>query len=290
MTYTIMKNNCIGPDEPASIRTLGRYFSVLAKPVIFNWSVNQNINIKEQLNGGIRYLDLRVATKNNDNKIYFLHGLYGAEIKQPLKDISDWLSIHPNEVVIMDFQHFYDFTDDYHHILINHIMYLFQGKICPAYSKLEHISLQWLNLEKYQIFIIYRNIVARNYNDLWPSSLWPTPWPNTVDTIKLIHILNNGLKHRMHDIGFISQCLLTPDSSYIIQHICGNLKEDLFLKCQLVTLPWIKENSPGTGAMNIVIADFVSFDNFLFSRTVIQRNLTLLGLMSCTTSILYVKL
>ncbi|KAJ8687375.1 hypothetical protein QAD02_023169 [Eretmocerus hayati] len=280
MTYTIERSNDVGPDEPVPIQRFARYFPILAKPLIFNWCVNQYESVKDQLDGGIRYLDLRVATKANDDKVYFLHGLYGAEITQPLQEVADWLTAHPNEVIVIDFQHFYAFADAHHRSLIDYVKYLFRGKLCPVYSKFDHISLQWLSSERYQVFIVYRNVAARNYNDLWPSGLWPTPWPNTVNADKLIDFLNDGLQKRSRNFGYVSQCLLTPSTSYIVKHICGSLKKDLSVKCRNVTLPWVKKNSPGSGGLNIVITDYISFDDFVFPRTVIQRNATLLGLQS----------
>ena len=278
MTYTIEPNNYVGPDESKLIRLFGRYLSLLIKPIIFNWSMNQEDSIKDQLNGGIRYIDLRVATKRSDHRVYFLHGLYGAEITQPLVEVKDWLDTHPGEIIIMDFQHFYKFTDQHHQSLIEHLRHLFRGKMCPLQNSLEYITLQWLYRQRYQLFVVYRDISARNYLDLWPSGAWPTPWPNTVNSTELIDFLNEGLKKRVPLAGYVSQCLLTPDGTYVMKHICGNLHRDLCPKCRGVTIPWIEENSPGSGGMNIVITDFVSLDNFLFSKSVIQRNVQLLAL------------
>lgn len=276
MTYTIQRSNNVGPDEPAFIRTLGRYCSIVAKPVIFNWSITQHDNIKEQLNGGIRYLDLRVATKSRSNDIYFLHGLYGSEITKPLQDVADWLFSHANEIVILDFQHFYSFTDQDHHRFIDKIQYIFRGKICPVSSRLNHITLQWLVVKKYQVFIIYRNVYAHNYTNLWPSGLWRTVWPNTIYVNELIDFLNIELQGRSLEAAFVSQCLLTPNTSYVLKHLCGTLQRDLVPLCQKAILSWINQKRPGRGGLNIVIADFVSDNNFLFSKTVIQSNMKLL--------------
>lgn len=276
MTYTIEKNNDIGPDEPVPIRRFGNRLPIVVKPIIFNWSINQEENVKDQLDGGIRYLDLRVATKAGDNRIYFLHGLYGAEIGQPLRAVNDWLNEHPNEAIIVDFQHFYNFDEASHRGLINQIKFLFRGKLCPVYRRFDNITLQWLNLQRYQVFVVYRNAIAQNYNDLWPSGLWPTPWPETVNSSKLVNFLNDGLQKRSRDAAYVSQCLLTPTGAYITKHICGNLRRDLTPTCRNVTIPWLDKNSPGSGGMNIVITDFVTYDNFLFSKKVIQRNEALL--------------
>lgn len=272
MTYTIKRHNDVGPDEPKYIRTLGRYCSFVSKPIIFNWSITQHENIKDQLNGGIRYLDLRVATKPTDANIYFVHGLYGSKIYQPLQEIAEWLSFHSNEIVILDFQHFYSFSEMDHSHLVETIFRIFQTKLCPVASMFDHITLNWLNLEKYQVIVIYRNVFAQNYSNLWPSCLWRTPWPNTVRVNELINFLDIKLKARPLEIGFISQCLLTPDISYILKHLCGTLQRDLVPLCQKAILLWINHKRPGRGGLNIIIADFISDNNFLFCKTVIDSN------------------
>ncbi|XP_012170854.2 PI-PLC X domain-containing protein 2 isoform X2 [Bombus terrestris] len=272
MTYTINRHSDVGPDEPRYIRALGRYCSLVSKPVIFNWSITQHESIKDQLNGGIRYLDLRVATKRMDGNIYFVHGLYGSKIYQPLHEIAEWLSYHNNEIVILDFQHFYSFSEMDHHHLVETIFRIFQTKLCPMAFTFNHITLHWLNLEKYQVIVIYRNEYAQNYKNLWPSGLWRTPWPNTVNVNELINFLDIELKTRPLQIGFVSQCLLTPDIPYVLKHLCGTLQRDLVPSCQKAILPWINKKRPGHGGLNIVIADFISDHNFLFCKTVIDTN------------------
>lgn len=277
MTYTINRRNDVGPDEPSFIRALGRYCSFASKPIIFNWSITQHDGIKEQLDGGIRYLDLRVATKPTDADIYFLHGLYGSKVYEPLREIADWLSSHSNEIVILDFQHFYSFSEIDHNRLIETIVRTFPGKLCPVFSTFDHVTLHWLALEKYQVFVIYRNVTAQNHTNLWPSGLWRTPWPNTVRADKLIDFLNLELQARSLDIGFVSQCLLTPDMPYVVKNLCGTLQRSLVPVCQKAILSWISEKRPGRGGLNIVIADFVSDNHFLFAKTVVQCNTKLLA-------------
>ncbi|XP_015122022.1 PI-PLC X domain-containing protein 3 [Diachasma alloeum] len=276
MTYTISRFNDVGPDEPQYLRFLGRYLSLLSKPVIFNWSVTQYDDIKGQLTGGIRYLDLRLATKPNDHQIYFLHGLYGDTVASHLKDISDWLKEHPEEVIILDFQHFYSFNLNNHMSLVTIIKNIFGTRICPVSGILSSISIDWMVRRGYQVIIIYRNEIARLENDLWPSGLWPTPWPNTTDATELIDFLDSRLGTRLPDTGYVSQCLLTPDTKYVLRHLCGSLHRDLAVKCREVSIPWLEGHYPGDGGMNIVITDYVSFNNFQFSRLVIQRNRELL--------------
>ncbi|XP_076635170.1 PI-PLC X domain-containing protein 2 isoform X3 [Colletes latitarsis] len=142
MTYTINRRNDVGPDEPKYIRALGRYCSFLSKPIIFNWSITQHDVIKDQLNGGIRYLDLRVATKPTNGNIYFLHGLYGSTIYQPLQEVAEWLASHSNEIVVLDFQHFYSFSEtDHRHLKrLRKKLLEFVAKRSMAYTVAEHCS------------------------------------------------------------------------------------------------------------------------------------------------------
>lgn len=54
---------------------------------------------------------------------------------------------------------------------------------------------------------------------LWPSNSFPNPWPNTVSTTTLFNYLNNGLKYRDNNVGYISQCVLTPDVSFVTMNL-----------------------------------------------------------------------
>lgn len=85
LTYTIKRFNDVGPDESRVVQFFGRYFGLLVKPIIFNWAVTQKCTIESQLNGGVRYFDLRLAGKPGTDSAFFIHGLYGCEVDQPLQ-------------------------------------------------------------------------------------------------------------------------------------------------------------------------------------------------------------
>ena len=64
----------------------------------------QTMNLTQQLNAGIRYLNLRVAWDGNQWRI--VHTLFSTEtLTQTLDQITDWAVAHPNEVVVVDFEH-----------------------------------------------------------------------------------------------------------------------------------------------------------------------------------------
>ena len=65
----------------------------------------QNRTIKEQLESGSRYFDIRVE-KKGDKHVIFHTIIKGAEFEPMLNDISAFLTAHPSEFLILDFQKF----------------------------------------------------------------------------------------------------------------------------------------------------------------------------------------
>lgn len=65
----------------------------------------QNRSVGEMLACGARYFDLRV--ENDDGKLVVFHGpIKGVEFAPVLDDISNFLTEHPSETLLLDFQHF----------------------------------------------------------------------------------------------------------------------------------------------------------------------------------------
>src|SRR5690606_4690544 len=59
-------------------------------------------------------LDLRVCLNQTDNEMYIVHGMYGANISDIINEIAAFTSAHPQEIVLLDFNHFYQMTDTSH--------------------------------------------------------------------------------------------------------------------------------------------------------------------------------
>ncbi len=73
--------------------------------------------------GGIRYLDMRVAARHRKfpngtlvhpgmpPEFFLVHGQYALKLEDELDEIVRFLVSHPREVLIIDFQHTYAFTE-----------------------------------------------------------------------------------------------------------------------------------------------------------------------------------
>lgn len=162
-----------------------------------------------------RYLDLRICMQPKNHNFYFVHGLYCEEITEPLCEIQNFLIEHPNEFVIFDCQHFYNFSNGDYDRLNKIFNKIFQDKFfTPSEGPLTKLTLDLANSLKKQLLVVYR--YAHVSKEFWPSDCWPTPWPNQINVKKLEASLDANLKYRSPNTGYVSQCVLTPPVKYIV--------------------------------------------------------------------------
>lgn len=149
-SYWVDEKSPVGPDQATAIKRLARIS--LVKKIMKKWSVTQNLTFKEQLEGGIRYFDLRVSSKPGEvgQEIYFIHGLFGIKVWDGLKEINTFLEQHPKEVIFLDFNHFYAMDDSHHYFLINRIRSAFGSKLCSV-ECVEYVTLQYMWEKKHQV-------------------------------------------------------------------------------------------------------------------------------------------
>jgi len=75
----------------------------------------------------VRYFDLRIAQR--DDKFYYCHGLFAMEIFEPLLEIRQFVDSHPEELVILDLQHFYALTVAHHQQLHKDLIQFFGHRL-----------------------------------------------------------------------------------------------------------------------------------------------------------------
>lgn len=88
-----------------------------------NWlGETQNYSIKEQLELGVRYFDLRV--NDNNGKLVIYHSIInGQEFIPILEDIKEFIKNHPSEILLLDFQHFKNGSEDEVFELVTNYLY-----------------------------------------------------------------------------------------------------------------------------------------------------------------------
>ncbi|CAH0720406.1 unnamed protein product, partial [Brenthis ino] len=277
MTYGITRSSGLAPDAEPVVKRLYPLF----QGTILRWTITQAIDALQQLLIGIRYFDLRLATKTGSEDFFFTHGVYAGEIYQPLQQIKQFVDSHPYEVVILDFQHFYGFTQDDHQRLMRYVINLFGPLLVPRQSDLDGITLKRLHRLGQQVIVVYRHQAVYATGDFWQPQMMPSPWPRQDNISGLLNFLKTVKRHP--GTGFVHQAVLTPTPAFILFRWVSNLRDKCAKPVKNEIYPKLEEFSPGRpmnrdgpGAVNVIIADFVDLDDALFPKIIIQLNYKLL--------------
>lgn len=232
-----------------------------------------------------RYFDLRTAFNSSDNLLYFVHGVYCIEISQPFEEILEFLSTHPNEFVILDFQHFYDFNLEHHQALSEFIVNKFSTRIFERYSYEQifpRFTLSMATQLQKQIIVIYRNFKFL-HSSFFTTNHWPNPWPNVTSTEKLMENLDANLQNRQTYQGFCSQLLLTPTTGFILPRFYSTLRSTCAKKVDKKCKDWLLQQSPGTFGendkrlSNVFLFDFIDLKDGNIVKIIIDLNMKLVN-------------
>lgn len=274
MTYGIDRKSRPAPDAEKDMIDIYKFLPC----VVRKWARTQKFNTTKQLKAGIRFLDLRIARKEGENQYYFVHGLYCEEIERPLEEMRKFLDDHPDEFLILDCQHFYNFSEHDHLDLGTTLIKFFGTRL---YSRegttLLQCTLNHALSQHKQVLIIYRE-GRHNGEKFWFNNDWPTPWPNKTNPKKLKVYLNDALGKRAPTTGFVSQLILTPDARYIIPRFLFSLKSRCAKKVIKKLSSWIQEQQPGPfiegekPTCNVILADFIDLSNTKFCKMVVDLN------------------
>lgn len=262
-THALDKTSELGPDTSQTIKDLAKMFGPMAKEIIFRWSLTQNLSLTGQLRAGIRYFDLRVASREGQDDVFFIHALFGKKVKSGLEEVASWLEHHPGEVVILDFNHLYHMTPAHHEQLLGDISSIFGKRLCPR-QPVSALTLASLEGKGHQVIVFYHDKCASDRADVWPATLIKAPWPDTTDVQRMVGFLETEYQRgRPEDMFHVHQGVLTPDAGFIIAHFSGSLG-NLAFKVNPVFADWIA-NKSGHNKVNICQADFVEKGNFIHS-------------------------
>jgi len=92
-----------------------------------------------------------MATKPNDTNFYTVHALYGDPVMKELVNIKEFLVAHAKEIIVLDFQHFYNFSEADHNHLCSVLKLLFYNMICPYSNPIERVDLNTMRANNWQV-------------------------------------------------------------------------------------------------------------------------------------------
>lgn len=277
VALTTLLSPIIGPAAAAiAAISIYEYVKINFDAIIAGWAKAQGNNIFDQLNLGVRYLDLRVAPKGS--QLHIVHSKYSVPVSDIVSQVNQFINDNDKEIVILDFNHFYGMKLVDHYNLIENLSTTFGSKLALC-SMTTNAKIQNFWNDKKQVIVLYDNkgdvikkpedsnlecvwnkIMDILKNDfLWPNSSIDSHWPNKTDVESLITDLNSGLPNN-HNQFFVRQGILTPDTTLILKGLIpksnnpSNLKE-LATVTASGLVDWIPKKK--NDRLNIVIADWV---------------------------------
>jgi hypothetical protein len=259
-----------------------RYFPRLTMKISKRWTKTQAADVTQQLVHGIRYFDLRGAPKiyqNQSNKdkfnatkLFFVHALYGPSLSKIVSKVSSFLDAHRKEFVILHFQHFHAVNEVIASRFLDELIRIFGHKMCPFSPKNAQSSLDDLLSKGHQVIVFFPSDSKIKSDKLWPPEYLPNPWANTTDIKSLAQFLDESMTKRSPDRFYVTQGVLTPDHPYIRDHFLSSLRKSLAEPCNKFLLDWIKNKEPGATGPNIVMSDFVDWNDYELPRQIIMKN------------------
>uniref|UniRef100_A0A673AM66 Phosphatidylinositol-specific phospholipase C X domain-containing protein n=1 Tax=Sphaeramia orbicularis TaxID=375764 RepID=A0A673AM66_9TELE len=241
------------------------------RKIVKKWGTTQEVNVTEQLDAGVRFLDLRVAHKPDDpdpTRTYFYHGLYTVtDVESALRDINIWAENHSTEILILALSHFKGFNRTVHNHLISFIKGLFGQKLILK-TDIPTLNRCW-DLQRNVIVSYDADAEVRTHPEL--RGKIPYYYGDTMDPAKVKKQLSKDLKTAPSNKFFACGLNLTlPENASALKYI---LRWKSLFVVTLKNLPqlvmWVQRQAQITD-LNIVASDFVTQANFI--STIIQLN------------------
>ena len=229
--------------------------------MVIRWALTQTLHITDQLQHGVRYFDMRSGYLTSEDDFFFVHGVYGHKIGDILQAISTFLKAHPKEFIILDFNHFYSFSDTLHRRLAKLIISYFNNELYSPIGKGINSTLSDLRKVNKQVIVCYDDETTCQENQEFWYKYISSPWPNTSSCSKLISSLNQRFDTLNPKCFNVFQAILTPQTSTVLLHLASSLQKYLVSKCDKAVSNWLTDiNKTKKHGINIVICDFVSMD------------------------------
>jgi hypothetical protein len=158
--------------------------------IIKNWKLKQNISIFDQLNKGIRYLDLKISYDELEDNYYISDGWKFVKLDIVLCDIALFMNMNKNEIIILkiSLDNKNDITFKINDNAIQKIKLILGNLLLPkTYHNILPTYKEMIKQKK-RIILFYFHIKKTIDDYIWPSTSLFIPWN---DKSELLSIKNN---------------------------------------------------------------------------------------------------
>lgn len=229
-TYSLENTFGKGQDFSEKINLLkGVGVGFVVSSIAKDWAQAQNRTIYQQLNDGVRYLDLRVIYRDSAKDFYTVHGLYGPRFSHVLGQINQFLRENPKEILVIQIGDLGYMgppeSEAQNHLKLAQLIensfknnLISKSEISDASATVSEI---W-SLGK-QVFLIYKDKkIAKTIDGFWHKrTSIDDYWANQEQPEALKEKLDKHMaKRKNHDNGtkfFVTQSQMTPSTETIAQ-------------------------------------------------------------------------
>jgi len=238
-----------------------------ARGFAHKWAITQNLTVKRQLESGIRYFDFRVVVCPHSGEFRFCHALYGQKIQHDLEDISHFITNHPEEILLLDFNHLYGFeTEEKFTQLIDIITSFFPDKVLSETNSekinVESMSISEILARNKQIVLFSKQLFSRKFSHIFPTKSLKSYWPNKNRKSAVNQFNLETMQSKNESQMSVIQCIMTPR----LENVISPLKRSLYRyeRDLMRDLPtWLDRTRNEGLKPNIIITDFIGENSFV---------------------------
>lgn len=234
--------------------------------IIRDWSESQDWTFYQQLQGGMRYLDLRAGWDNSTCTWKAFHMQIGNSILDLLTEVRAFLDSHPKEIVILEVSHFdgYPTQNDIFTLELM-IVKLFNGLFIPTSISL-NTTINTLLYNDYRVLIALDSFpVTTEY--IWNTDILYNSYANTPSLAEMKSYNDDKVQEYMNGEHssqlFKISWTLTPNSTTILTSILPWELNSLIELADLANSEfvdyWADQKIKGNK-----LGDIVLFDHFEF--------------------------
>ena len=237
----------------------------------------QSKNIYEQLEQGIRSLDLRVLYNNILNEFFLSHSFATVPLRSALTQIQHFMTRHRGEILFMQMENDYEHTQEtmpYNDQIISIVQSALGSLLLPVSANKmlnDTITLKSLTQSNKRILFSFSNPFAGSYNNVWLGKIINYFWPNDQTAENSLNTIRNNLPFYgtpqnkfMNSIFFT----VTPSKNSILIGYLGEKFDcpvnngiyDEASAMEALSSPFIRNHPSELAGLNIVSVDFPTDD------------------------------
>ncbi|CAJ1937930.1 unnamed protein product [Cylindrotheca closterium] len=200
---------------------------------ICGYALTQSLSLSEQLQAGIRYLDLRFDFDSVTNQWRGYHFLWGLEMSVLLEQIATFAKAHPQEVMVLQFGTIYNpgVTAEQKQDYASKITNIFAGQLIPTSIDLQNVTIGELQEAGTSIMAVIRdNEIATLSDVLWDDQNTIENTYAPTDDTDVLKSYNEDRLAEFYNLDtnntklYKLQWILTPTVAYIQANpLVGNL-------------------------------------------------------------------